>query len=211
MSNTDKDATLMLMKEKYIAPGYNGQIATEHQVILAYGLFSNRNDSNLLKPMVDEVKENTGQDPKIIPADAGYGNKMNYRFLKNRRITAFIPYNSFNKEMAERNKGIYTVTKNKELAKYKFIQQMRLKSNEGEKMMKQRREDVEPTFGDIKRNMQFGSFNLRGRPQCSIEFGLICIGHNLKKIKSYLKRAVKWDNGNQMIGKLGATLGYQPL
>ncbi len=210
MSNTDKDATLMLMKEKYIAPGYNGQIATEHQVILAYGLFPDRNDNRLLRPMVNEVKENTGKDPEVIPADAGYGNKMNYRFLKNRRITAFIPYNNFNKEMAERNKGIYTPTKDKELARYKFIQQMRLKSDEGEKMMKRRREDVEPTFGDIKRNMQFRSFNLRGKQKCSIEFGLVCIGHNLKKIKSYLKRAVKWDNGNEKLMELGRTLGYQP-
>jgi len=39
MSSVDKDATLMFMKEKHIAPGYNVQFATEHQVILAYGTY----------------------------------------------------------------------------------------------------------------------------------------------------------------------------
>jgi len=212
MSSTDKDATLMLMKERYIAPGYNGQIATEHQVILGYGLFSNRNDSKLLKPMVNEVKENTGKDPEIIPADAGYGSKMNYRFLKNRRIAAFIPYNNFNQEMAERNKGSYEPPQkiDKELERYKFTQKVRLLSLEGKKLMQRRREDIEPTFGDIKRNMNFRSFNLRGRPKCLIEFGLVCIGHNLKKIKSHLKKLAKWDDGNLLGQELGEVLGYRP-
>jgi transposase len=213
MSSTDKDATLMMMKEGYIAPGYNGQIATEHQVILAYGIFSDRNDTHLLKPMVNEVRENTGQDPEIIPADAGYGNKMNYRFLKNRHITAFIPYHTFNKEMVERNKGVYEPPKtiDKELEKYKFRQRLRLLSPEGKALMKRRREDVEPTFGDIKRNMNFRTFHLRGRPKCLIEFGLVCLAHNLKKIKSHLKQFAQRDNGNLMGQQLGAVLGYRPV
>lgn len=37
MSSTDKDATMMLMKEGYVAPGHNAQFASEHQVILGYG------------------------------------------------------------------------------------------------------------------------------------------------------------------------------
>lgn len=210
MSSIDKDATLMMMKEGHIASGYNAQFATEHQVILGYGLTSDRNDFKQLKPMVKEVKANTGKNPETVVADAGYGRKMNYRYLKNERITAFIPYGQFNKEMAERRKGIYASSSDKELARYKFTQCVRLLSAEGKKMMKRRREDVEPVIGDIKRNLNFRTFNLRGRPKCLIELGLVSLGHNLKKIKSYLKRAAKWDNGNQMAEKLGKTLGYQP-
>ena len=211
MSSTDKDATLMMMKEGHIASGYNAQFATEHQVILGYGLTSDRNDFKQLKPMVKEVKENMGKNPETIAADAGYGRKTNYRYLKNERITAFIPYGQFNKEMAERRKGIYSKSPDKELAKYKLTQCVRLLSEEGKKMMERRREDVEPVIGDIKRNMNFRTFNLRGKPKCLIELGLVSLGHNLKKMKSYLTRATKWDNGNQMIEKLGAALGYQPI
>ena len=210
MSSTDKDATLMMMKEGHIASGYNAQFATEHQVILGYGLTSDRNDFKQLKPMVKEVKANTGKNPETVMADAGYGRKMNYRYLKNERITAFIPYGQFNKEMAERRKGIYANNHDRELARYKFRQCVRLLSAEGKKMMQRRREDVEPVIGDIKRNLNFRTFNLRGRPKCLIELGLVFLGHNLKKIKSYLKKAAKWNNGNQMVEKLGTILGYQP-
>lgn len=210
MSSTDKDATLMMMKEGHIASGYNAQFATEHQVILGYGLTSDRNDFKQLKPMVKEVEANTGKNPETVMADAGYGRKMNYRYLKNKGITAFIPYGQFNKEMAERRKGIYASNPDRELTRYKFTQCVRLLSNEGKMMMERRREDVEPVIGDIKRNMNFRTFNLRGKPKCLIELGLVSLGHNLKKIKSYLKKVAKWDNGNQMVEKLGITLGYQP-
>ena len=81
-SSTDADATLMMMKEGYIAPGYNIQLATEHQVILGYGVFSDRNDQKLLKPMMEEVTARTKRKPESVLADAGYGRKMNYRYLK---------------------------------------------------------------------------------------------------------------------------------
>ena len=210
MSSTDKDATLMMMKEGHIASGYNAQFATEHQVILGYGLTSDRNDFKQLKPAVKEVEANTGKKPETVMADAGYGRKMNYRYLKSERITAFIPYGQFNKEMAERRKGIYANNPDRELARYKFTQCVRLNSTAGKEMMKRRREDVEPVIGDIKRNMNFRTFNLRGKPKCLVELGLISLGHNLKKIKNYLKKAAKWDNGNQMVEKLGTILGYQP-
>lgn len=210
MSSTDKDATLMMMKEGHIASGYNAQFASEHQVILGYGLTSDRNDFRQLKPAIKEVEANTGKKPETVMADAGYGRKMNYRYLKSERITAFIPYGQFNKEMAERRKGIYASNPDRELTRYKFTQCVRLLSAEGKKMMERRREDVEPVIGDIKRNMNFRTFNLRGRPKCLIELGLVSLGHNLKKIKSYLKKAAKWDNGNQMVEKLGTILGYQP-
>ena len=209
-SSTDKDATMMLMKENYIAPGYNVQFASERQVILAYGVYPNRNDQNLLKPMVEQTKENTKKKPKILPADAGYGTKMNYRYLKNQGIAAFIPYNNFNKEMAERNKGIYEPTKDKELAKYKFRQKLRLLSPEGKELMKQRREDIEPTIGDIKRNMNFRTFHLRGQPKCLTEIGLVSIGHNLKKIKTWVKKLAEWNDGRQKGIELGIVLGYRP-
>jgi len=210
MSSTDKDATFMLMKEQYCAPGYNVQFATEHQVILAYKLSSDRNDSRLMKQMIEEIKERTGKKPTVVLADAGYGNKRTYRYLKQEQIAAFIPYNNYNKEIRERNKGLYQLPKNydTELERYKFRQRLRLASEEGKKLMKRRREDVEPTIGDIKRNREFRRFNLRGKWKCEIELGLISIGHNLKKIKGWVKKLSQWDNGLLKGQELGKVLGY---
>ena len=74
--------------------------------------------------------------------------------------------------------------------------------------MKRRREDIEPTIGDIKRNMGFRRFTLRGKWKCERELGLISIGHNIKKIKEWVKKLSQWDNGLLKGQELGKVLGY---
>ena len=211
-SSTDPDATLMLMKENYIAPGYNIQLATEHQVILGYGVFSDRNDQKLLKPMVEEVEARTRQKPESVIADAGYGRKMNYRYLKQQKIAAYIPNQSYEQDTILRNRGLYhIVSPDIELEKYKVRMRIRLESDYGHAMLKRRRQDVEPTFGDIKRNMEFRRFNLRGRIKCELELGIISMAHNIKKMRSWVKKTIQWDDGRAKIQELGYILGYLPL
>ena len=77
-------------------------------------------------------------------------------------------------------------------------------------MLKRRRQDVEPTFGDLKQNMEFRRFNLRGRLKCELELGLASMAHNLKKMKSWIRKAIDWDDGRTKIQELGKTLGYLP-
>ena len=210
-ASTDPDATLMMMKENYIAPGYNIQLATEHQVILGYGVFSDRNDQKLLKPMVEEVAARTKRKPESVLADAGYGRKMNYRYLKNQKIAAFIPNQSYEQDTILRNQGLYHIqSPDVELEKYKARMRIRLQSDHGQAMLRRRRQDVEPTFGDLKRNMEFRRFNLRGRLKCELELGLASMAHNLKKMKSWIKKAIQWDDGRTTIQELGTILGYLP-
>jgi transposase len=209
-SSTDKDATLMMMKEGYIAPGYNIQLATEHQVILGYGVFSDRNDQKLLKPMIEEVTARTKRKPESIIADAGYGRRLNYRYLKHQKITAYIPNQNYEQDTILRNKGLYQLSENTELENYKARMRIRLQSEQGQAMLKRRRQDVEPAFGDIKRNMEFRRFNLRGKLKCELELGIISMAHNLKKMKSWIKKATNWDDGRTNIRELGKTLGYFP-
>lgn len=212
-SPTDKDSTAMMMKEGYIAPGYNIQLATEHQIILAYGISSNRNDQKLLKPMIEEIKSRTRIKPETAITDAGYGSKSNYRYLKHERIQGYVPYNTYEQDRILRNKGLYQYPKNLdvELERYKFTQRLRLQSDEGKQMMTRRREDVEPVFGNIKRNMGFRRFNLRGKNECEVELGLISLAHNLKKIKNYIKKAIERGDGRKQTIELGAVLGYLPV
>jgi len=210
-TSSDPDATVMMMKEGYIAPGYNVQLATEHQVILGYDISSDRNDTKLLKPMVREVQERTNRKPETIGSDSGYGTKKNYRYLKKERIASYIPYPTYEQERILRNKGLYEPPKNPdhELEKYKFRQRLRLQSEEGKLMMKQRREDVEPTIGNLKRNLGFRRFNLRGKQKCELELGLFSVAHNLIKIKNWVRKLAKWDDGRRKGIELGIVLGYR--
>jgi transposase len=49
-------------------------------------------------------------------------------------------------------------------------------------MRKRRGWDVETPFGDIKHNQNYRRFRLRGREKVNVEWGLLCISHNLRKV-----------------------------
>jgi transposase len=65
---------------------------------------------------------------------------------------------------------------------YKQKAQELLNSKKGIEMRKQRGVEVEGTFGDIKYNMQHRRFSLRGKKKVYVEYGLLAIGHNLRKV-----------------------------
>jgi transposase len=90
--NTDKDATLMLMKEGNLDVGYNVQIATENQVIVAFEISQRPNDVHLLRPMIEEVERNLRQTPEAFIADKGYSSQSNLEYLEKRNIKAAIPH-----------------------------------------------------------------------------------------------------------------------
>jgi transposase len=58
----------------------------------------------------------------------------------------------------------------------------RLKTEKGIFYRKQRAADVEPVFGNIKSNKNFKRFLLKGIDKTEIEWGLLCLAHNLKKV-----------------------------
>ena len=86
--NTDKDATLMLMKNDSLGVGYNVQMATENQVIVGFGVYQNPADTKLLEPMIEEVAHNFRMKPDVIMADKGYCSQSNYEYLSKRGIKA---------------------------------------------------------------------------------------------------------------------------
>ncbi len=57
-----------------------------------------------------------------------------------------------------------------------------LLSDEGKLLRAQRSTEVETVFGQIKHNMRFRRFLLRGLSKAKTEWGLICIAHNMKKL-----------------------------
>lgn len=61
-------------------------------------------------------------------------------------------------------------------------QEEKLATPEGKQIYSQRAYDVEGTFGNIKHNLGFRSFNLRGFKGVNAEWLLISLAHNFKKI-----------------------------
>ena len=58
----------------------------------------------------------------------------------------------------------------------------RLKTKVGQALYKLRKQTVEPVFGIIKAVMGFRRFSLRGHAKVSLEWTLVCLSYNLKRL-----------------------------
>jgi transposase len=65
-----------------------------------------------------------------------------------------------------------------------LVEEMRAKmqKQESRKDYYQRQTSVEPVFGNLKFNLGFDRFRMRGLRKVKIEFGLMCIAHNLNRL-----------------------------
>jgi transposase len=58
----------------------------------------------------------------------------------------------------------------------------KMETEEAKKVYGLRKITIEPVYGNIKQNLGFREFLLRGKEKVKIEFNLACIAHNLQKI-----------------------------
>jgi transposase len=74
----------------------------------------------------------------------------------------------------------------------KYVKKMRdkLETDEGKKIYQRRMSTVEPLHGDIQKNRGFIQFFLRGVEKVMVEYNLIGIAHNIRKIKLYAAEAL---------------------
>lgn len=68
------------------------------------------------------------------------------------------------------------------LMEYRRQARENLTSELGKKLRTKRATDVETVFGCIKHNMGFRRFHLRGLEKVNIEWGLVSIAHNMRKL-----------------------------
>jgi hypothetical protein len=89
---TDPDSRLMQMKRKDYGNGYNPQLATENQFIIATTLNNAASDINELIPVLKSIKKDFGKIPKKVLADKGYASEESYDYLQNQGIDGYIPH-----------------------------------------------------------------------------------------------------------------------
>jgi transposase len=86
------------------------------------------------------------------------------------------------REDCHKQKGNRVIWVNHQKRILKQQAQERLKTEKGIYYRKRRPADVEPVFGNIKSNKGFTRFMLKGIEKTEIEWGLLCIAHNISKI-----------------------------
>ena len=251
-SKTDTDATFMRMKEDamkngQLKPGYNVQIGTENQFVLAYSVHHNPGDFYTFIPHMEMVKEQFGVFPERVIADSGYGNEENYDFCDSHGIEKSIKFSYFHKEQKRKYKkdkfnkdnwpydpesdtyfcpqdkefNVYLEREKATASGYKYKEKLYagpgcrgcperrfccrgsgdrriqrrdkweqqktevrdfLLSEEGVRMRSLRPIEPETVFGQVKNNMGFKRFHLRGKDKVTAEWGLVSMAHNLRKL-----------------------------
>lgn len=89
---TDPEANFQ--KTEYgLKPGYNGLCAVDgtSQVIVAQTMVTKPEDTDQLKPMVEQVKDNLKTKPKELSADGGFYSGENLAYLEEEQIDGYIP------------------------------------------------------------------------------------------------------------------------
>jgi transposase len=128
-------------------------------------------------------------DQFICPA----GQRLHYLFT--RRYTTDNGYESQRRQyecmtcrgcllkgQCTRAKGNRRIQISLQLLEYRRQARQNLTSEVGEQLRARRAVEVETVFGHIKHNMGFRRFHLRGCEKVNIEWGLVCIAHNMQKL-----------------------------
>lgn len=94
---------------------------------------------------------------------------------------------AFYKTCCKSEKGANrTIKVNPKLEHYKAKARLTLNSDQGLMLRKRRSIEIESCFGDIKHNMGFRRFHVRGLQKVKTEISLVAMAHNLRKM--HLKR-----------------------
>lgn len=161
--------------------GYNCQAAVDdkHQVIVACDTTQQTNDSRQAKPMLEQVKKNTGKVPDKVSMDAGYASEDNIIDVEAMGTEAFIATSR-----KKHGTAVPAAPRGRIPNKLSVLDRMRrrLLTKKGRAIYAKRKEIVEPVFGQTKRCRGFRQFLLRGLKKVKGEWSLICTTHNLLKL-----------------------------
>jgi hypothetical protein len=92
-STTDPDARNMKMGDGGFRPAYNVQMATDADsgIILNMDVTNEGSDAGQMKPMMDEIKENVGEAPKVLLTDGGFSTIQDIEATTQGGTTVYTP------------------------------------------------------------------------------------------------------------------------
>lgn len=176
---TDPESRILKTKDGYVQ-GYNGQAAVDagSQVIVAQGVVAEQNDHDGLVPMLDAIKEATGEYPEEASADSAYLSEGNLAALEERGIEGYIA-------TGRQKHGEPSATDDgRGPPQSARLRKMwaRLRRGGWRSRYRLRKQTVEPVFGQMKAARGFRQFLTRGLQSVSAEWSLLCTAHNVLKL-----------------------------
>ena len=147
------------------------------------------NDKQELVPTVAAISPVVAGEVRAVLVDSGFYSEAAVQAVEQKsdgtatgmRVYAAMEKHSHHKTVADLLPRSEPAVPGPE-ASAKEILAHRLKTEAGQALYKLRKQTVEPVFGIIKEVMGFRRFLLRGREKVSLEWTLVCVSYNLKRM-----------------------------
>ena len=177
---TDPESRIMPGAEGFVQ-AYNAQIAVEPglQLIVGQRVTQASNDKQQLVPMVEAIRQQSGQAPQEILTDSGYCSEVNLQYLEKKKIAGFIATDR--ESYRDRQQGCPRGPLPKGATRVDRMRR-KLQTKVGAAIYATRKTVAEPVFGQIKQARGFRQFLLRGLRKVQGEWAMICLTHNILKV-----------------------------
>lgn len=177
---TDAESRIMKGGDGFVQ-AYNAQIAVEPvlQLIVGQAVTQQANDKKQLLPMMERVKQQSGQRVSQVLVDSGYCSEENLRAAAKRKVNI---YAATGKQ--KHHRAAPPCPQGRIPTSATLVERMRRKlmTQSGRTIYALRKTIVEPVFGQIKQARGFRHFLLRGYQKVQGEWALVCTTHNLLKL-----------------------------
>lgn len=169
---------------------YNAQAAVDGAMLIVGARVSEApNDKQELAPTVAAISPVVAPDVEAVLVDSGFYSEAAVRAVEQKAdgtpsgvtVYATVEKHSHHKTVEDLLPQPDPAAPGPQ-ASAKEQMAHRLKTAAGQSLYKLRKQTVEPVFGIIKEVMGFRRFLLRGRVKVNLEWLLVCVSYNLKRL-----------------------------
>jgi len=195
---TDPESRIMKAGSNgHFEQAFNAQAAVDQNMLIVGAQLSQApNDKEQLVPTLAAVEPALKREIKSVLVDSGFYSEEAVAALEQKAeggATGMTVYAAVGRENHHRTVAELTETNEPEApdenATPKERMVHRLKTKVGRELYRLRKQTVEPVFGIIKEIMGFRRFRLRGKEKVSLEWKLVCLSYNLKRLFALKKLA----------------------
>jgi transposase len=188
---TDPESRIMKAGSgQHFEQAYNAQAAVDEAMLIVGQRISDApNDKQELVATVAAISPVVAPAVKAVLADSGFYSEGAVRAVEQKpdgtttgmRVYAAVEKHSHHKSVADLLPQPDPAEPGPE-ASAQEVMAHRLQTAAGKTLYKLRKQTVEPVFGIIKEVMGFRQFLLRGRAKVELEWTLVCVSYNLKRL-----------------------------
>jgi transposase len=184
---TDPDSSLMRKShyDSYVQ-AYNAQAVVDadgSQLIVATDVLQTPADSNQLEAAVHNVSPDVGEVKRAL-ADGGYVNVESFDRLEKERVELYVAVTGEDRQRRYDYRPPSGRPHKKVIDPRLVEMQAKVLSEQGKPIYARRAATVEPVFGIIKGAMGFRQFLLRGIEKVKVEWNLVCLAYDVKRLWS---------------------------